>query len=135
MSKIATGIAAEIDLAPGTARRVLLAHVRTLQNGQNPAGGVMNIAILIAAAGVILTSVKWAFLPFIPWRRLPRHRVRYLRIRLRLRLHPGAGPRHRRRTVAAVGTAGHAYPQRAVPAPGLTPRRPGPRAGQRATRS
>jgi len=37
VSKIATGIAAEIGLAPGTARRVLLAHVRTLQNGQKEA--------------------------------------------------------------------------------------------------
>ena len=27
----------------------------------------------------------------MPWRRLPRNRVRHLRIRLRLRLHPGAG--------------------------------------------
>jgi hypothetical protein len=35
VSKIATGIAAEIDLAPGTARRVLLAHVRSLHNGRN----------------------------------------------------------------------------------------------------
>jgi hypothetical protein len=35
VSRIATGIAAEIDLAPGTARRVLLAHVRALRNGQN----------------------------------------------------------------------------------------------------
>lgn len=34
VSKIATSIAAEIDLAPGTARRVLLAHVRGLQNGR-----------------------------------------------------------------------------------------------------
>jgi type IV secretion system protein VirD4 len=51
----------------------------------------MTIAILIAAAGVFLTAIKWAFFPFIPWRRLPRHRVRYLRARLRLRLHPGAG--------------------------------------------
>jgi hypothetical protein len=37
VSKIATGIASEIDLAPGTARRVLLAHVRTLQNDQKAA--------------------------------------------------------------------------------------------------
>ena len=37
VSKIATGIAAEVDLAPGTARRVLLAHVRTLQNSQKEA--------------------------------------------------------------------------------------------------
>jgi len=36
VSRIATGIAAEVDLAPGTARRVLLAHVRALRNGQNP---------------------------------------------------------------------------------------------------
>jgi len=35
VSRIATGIAAEIDLAPGTARRVLLAHVRSLRSGQN----------------------------------------------------------------------------------------------------
>jgi len=35
VSRIATSIAAEIDLAPGTARRVLLAHVRALRNGQN----------------------------------------------------------------------------------------------------
>jgi len=51
----------------------------------------MTTAILIAAAGVFLTAIKWAYFPFIPWRRLPRHRVRYLRARLRLRLHPGAG--------------------------------------------
>jgi hypothetical protein len=35
VSKLATGIAAEIGLAPGTARRVLLGHVRALQNGQH----------------------------------------------------------------------------------------------------
>jgi hypothetical protein len=33
VSRIATAIAAEVSLAPSTARRVLLAHVRTLQNG------------------------------------------------------------------------------------------------------
>ena len=43
---------------------------------------------LIAATGLILTAVKWAYLPD---RRLPRHRVRHMRIRLRLRLHPGKG--------------------------------------------
>lgn len=32
VSKIATGITAEINLAPGTARRVLLAHVRSPHN-------------------------------------------------------------------------------------------------------
>jgi hypothetical protein len=32
VSKLATALAAEVDLAPGTARRVLLAHVRELQN-------------------------------------------------------------------------------------------------------
>jgi type IV secretory pathway TraG/TraD family ATPase VirD4 len=49
------------------------------------------IIIDIAASGLLLTIVKWAFFPWIPWRRLPRHRVRYLRLRLHLRLHPGAG--------------------------------------------
>jgi hypothetical protein len=33
VSGIANTISAEVDLSPGTARRVLLAHVRTLQNG------------------------------------------------------------------------------------------------------
>ncbi len=47
-----------------------------------------NAVLLIAAAGLVLIAVKWAFLPD---RRLPRHRVRHLRIRLRLRLHPGKG--------------------------------------------
>ena len=51
----------------------------------------MRIVLIIAAAGILLTGVKWAFLPFLPRRRLPRNRVRYLRLRLRLRLHPGAG--------------------------------------------
>ncbi len=46
---------------------------------------------LIAATGVLLIAVKWAFLPSLPYRRLPRHRVRYLRLRLHLRLHPGPG--------------------------------------------
>lgn len=45
----------------------------------------MTIVDIIAAAGIFLTGVKWPFLPFIPWRRLPRHRGAYLR------LHPGAG--------------------------------------------
>ena len=39
----------------------------------------------------MLIAVKWAFFPWIPYRRLPRHRIRYLRLRLRLRLHPGPG--------------------------------------------
>jgi type IV secretion system protein VirD4 len=51
----------------------------------------MRFVLIIAIGGVFLTGVKWAFLPFIPWRRLPRHRVAYLRLRLYLRLHPGAG--------------------------------------------
>ena len=51
----------------------------------------IEILILLAAAAVLLTAVKWAFLPFLPYRRLPRHRVRHLRLRLHLRLHPGAG--------------------------------------------
>jgi hypothetical protein len=34
VSKIANTIGAEVSLSPGTARRVLLAHVRALQNGR-----------------------------------------------------------------------------------------------------
>jgi len=49
------------------------------------------IVILIAVSGLVLTAVKWAFLPSPPYRRVPRHRVRYLRLRLHLRLHPGPG--------------------------------------------
>ena len=48
----------------------------------------MRIAALIAAAGLVLIVVKWAF---FHGRRLPRQRTRYMRIRLRLRLHPGKG--------------------------------------------
>jgi hypothetical protein len=36
VSGIANQIGAEVSLSPGTARRVLLAHVRTLQNGSRP---------------------------------------------------------------------------------------------------
>ena len=46
------------------------------------------IPIFVAAAGLLLITVKWAF---FHGRRLPRHRVRLLRIRLRLRLHAGKG--------------------------------------------
>ena len=38
VSGIATQIGAEVDLSPGTARRVLLAHVRALQNGHGREG-------------------------------------------------------------------------------------------------
>jgi type IV secretion system protein VirD4 len=48
----------------------------------------MKIPVLIAVAGLVLIAIKWAF---FHGRRLPRHRVRLLRIRLRLRLHPGKG--------------------------------------------
>ena len=51
----------------------------------------MKIVVMIAAAGIVLTAIKWAFLPFLPWRELPRHRIRHMRVRLYLRLHPGAG--------------------------------------------
>jgi len=47
--------------------------------------------ILIVAGSLLLACVKWAFLPSVPYRRLPRHRVRHLRLRVRLRLHPGPG--------------------------------------------
>ena len=39
VSRIATGIGAEVNLSPGTARRVLLNHVRALQNGHAQQGG------------------------------------------------------------------------------------------------
>ena len=48
----------------------------------------MRLLVLIAIAGALLVAVKWAFLH---GRRLPRHRVHFLRIRLLLRLHPGKG--------------------------------------------
>lgn len=48
----------------------------------------VHVIILMVVAGLVLTFVKWAFLP---GRRLPRNRVRDLRLRLRLRLHPGKG--------------------------------------------
>jgi type IV secretion system protein VirD4 len=48
----------------------------------------MKIPLLIAAAGLALTAIKWTF---FHGRQLPRHRVRHMRIRLRLRLHPGKG--------------------------------------------
>src|ERR1700683_2269682 len=51
----------------------------------------MIYALFIATGGIFLTAAKWAFFPFIPWRRLPRPRVRDLRLRLPLRLQPGAG--------------------------------------------
>lgn len=49
------------------------------------------IIVIIATSGILLTGVKWAFLPSLPYRRLPRHRVRQMRLRVRLRLHPGPG--------------------------------------------
>jgi type IV secretion system protein VirD4 len=52
---------------------------------------VKTIVICVAIAGVLLIAIKWAFVPSLPYRRLPRHRVRYLRSRLHLRLHPGPG--------------------------------------------
>lgn len=51
----------------------------------------MRYAVLILVAGLVLATVKWAFFPYLPFRRLPRYRVRYLRLRLHLRLHPGPG--------------------------------------------
>jgi type IV secretion system protein VirD4 len=51
----------------------------------------IEIITLFAVAVIVLAMVKWAFLPFLPYRRLPRNRVRHLRLRVHLRLHPGAG--------------------------------------------
>jgi len=51
----------------------------------------MKYVVLIVVACLLLAILKWAFLPWLPYRRLPRHRVRHLRLRLHLRLHPGHG--------------------------------------------
>ncbi|MFI5067676.1 MAG: type IV secretory system conjugative DNA transfer family protein, partial [Streptosporangiales bacterium] len=51
----------------------------------------IEIITLFAVTAVVLATLKWAYLPFLPYRRLPRNRVRHLRLRLHLRLHPGAG--------------------------------------------
>lgn len=48
----------------------------------------MKDLLFIAAGAPVLCTVKWAFLH---GRRMSRHRVRHLRIRLLLRLHPGKG--------------------------------------------
>jgi type IV secretion system protein VirD4 len=52
---------------------------------------VIALTIVIAVSGLLLLGLRWAFVPWLPYRRLPRHRVRHLRLRLRLRLHPGHG--------------------------------------------
>lgn len=70
------------------------------------------VAVVIAAAVAVLVAVRWlsrldwpvlagiaaavaavlfAWWAVRPRRRLPRHRVRYMRLRARLRLHPGPG--------------------------------------------
>jgi type IV secretory pathway TraG/TraD family ATPase VirD4 len=48
----------------------------------------MKYILLIAITGLLLTAARWALLPS---HRLPRHRVRHLRMRVRMRLHPGRG--------------------------------------------
>jgi len=79
----------------------------------------MRFVVEIAIAGLLLVAVKWAFLH---GRRMPRHRVHYLRVRLLLRLHPGQGHanvvelwwrwgrvavlRHARRSRPSLGLAG-----------------------------
>ena len=78
----------------------------------SPGGGVMKYVLLIAIAGLLLVAVKWALLPS---RRLPRHRVRHLRIRLRLRLHPGRGHATVVRAVAALGPVRRVPPQPPLP--------------------
>jgi type IV secretion system protein VirD4 len=52
---------------------------------------VKPVIMLIATSGLVLVAVKWAFFPWIPYRRLPRNQVRHLKLRLWLRLHPGPG--------------------------------------------
>ena len=119
MARIAEQIGAEVDLHPGTARRVLRAHVQALHNGHPPKATTpwshaMEILILIAAAAVLLIAVKWAFLPRPG--ALPRHRVRHLRLRLRLRLHPGTGPRHHRWSCGGGGAGSPCSAAAAAPA-------------------
>ena len=48
----------------------------------------MKYFIVLAVFLLILAGLRWGLLPH---GRLPRFRVRHLRIRLRLRLHPGRG--------------------------------------------
>ena len=48
----------------------------------------MTYAIFIAIGLLLLLAIQWCFLPH---GRVPRFRVRYLRVRLWLRLHPGRG--------------------------------------------
>ncbi len=48
----------------------------------------MSDFIVLSACLLVLAGLRWALLPH---GRLPRFRVRYMRIRLRLRLHPGRG--------------------------------------------
>ena len=74
------------------------------------------ILVLIVLAALVLTAVKWAFLPFLPWRRLPRNRVRHLRLRAAPAAAPRRRARHRRRAVAAVGPVRGVPPQPAGPA-------------------
>jgi len=52
---------------------------------------VIALGIVIAVSGLLFLGLGWAFVPWLPYRRLPRHRVRHLRLRLWLRLHPGHG--------------------------------------------
>ena len=98
VSGIANTIGAEVDLSPGTARRVLLAHVRALQNGHPQQETHRHEAPMTSDPHPGRSSGRPADrgqvgVPgrSLPYRRLPRHRVRYLRLRLHLRLHPGAG--------------------------------------------
>ena len=67
VSKIANQIGAEVSLSPGTARRVLLAHVRALQNGSRRRPTEVtpdeDPRYIASTAGFLLVVVKWAFLP------------------------------------------------------------------------
>ena len=122
VARIAGDIGAEVNLhrrhrpprSPGPRPSSPTPRHRIQRNGRQ----TVKIAVLIATAGLVLIVIKWAFLH---GRRLPRHRIRYLRIRLRLRLHPGKGHatvfelwwrwgrwaafRHARQTRPSLGTA------------------------------
>ena len=135
VSRIANTIGAEVDLSPGTARRVLLAHVRALQNGHPQKAPTMTrdpaliiTVFLIAAAGA------------------DRDQVGVPAVRALAAAAPPPGPppappaapaaaprrraRHRLRAVVAVGPVRDVPPQRPrPPVPVVLAARPRP--GQR----
>ena len=71
----------------------------------------MRIVFIIAAAGVLLTGVKWAFFPFVPWRSYPATASATCASGCGCGCTPAPGT-PRRRAVAAVGPPRRVPPQR-----------------------